>query len=203
MRVAAAMVAAALTLALTGCNADHESSIIPGPGPSKVKVDTPDLRALKAQIGMEDCTPGPGGGDLPDVTLPCLGGGRSVDLDSLRGPLVLSLWQAGCAPCRKEMPALQAFDDQYGHQVPVLGIDFEDQYPGSALQEAGRRQVTYPSLADPGGDLQAFDQFAKIPGMPTMFFVDAHGKIAYQRSGGVDSADEVADLVREHLGVDL
>jgi len=33
--------------------------------------------------------------------------------------------------------------------------------------------------------------------------VDSSGKIAYQRSGGVDSADEVADLVREHLGVDL
>ena len=33
--------------------------------------------------------------------------------------------------------------------------------------------------------------------------LDADGKIAYQRSYGVDSAAEVADLVREHLGVDL
>jgi thiol-disulfide isomerase/thioredoxin len=202
IRIAAALAAVALTTVLSGCD-DHESPIIPGPGPSKVKVDTADLRALKAQIGMEDCAPGPGGGDLPDITLACLGGGTSVDLDSLKGPMVLSLWQAGCAPCRKEMPALQAFDDEYGDRVPVLGIDFADQYPGSALQEAGRRQVTYPSLADPGGDLQGFDEFAKIPGMPTMYFVDSSGKIAYQRSGGVDSADEVADLVREHLGVAL
>jgi len=202
IRAAAVLAAVALTTVLTGCT-DHESPIIPGPGPSKVKVDTADLRALKAQIGMEDCAPGPGGGDLPDLTLECLGGGTSVDLDSLKGPMVLSLWQAGCAPCRKEMPALQEFDDEYGDRVPVLGIDFADQYPGSALQEAGRRQVTYPSLADPGGDLQGFDEFAKIPGMPTMYFVDSSGRIAYERSGGVDSADEVADLVREHLGVDL
>jgi thiol-disulfide isomerase/thioredoxin len=201
-RVLAVLAAVVLTTVLAGCSG-HESPIIPGPGPSKVKVDTADLRALKAKIGMRDCASGPGGGDLPDITLPCLGGGTSVDLASLKGPMVLSLWQAGCAPCRKEMPALQAFDDAYGDRVPVIGIDFADQYPGSALQEAGRRQVTYPSLADPGGDLQGFDEFAKIPGMPTMYFVDSSGKIAYQRSGGVDSADEVADLVREHLGVDL
>jgi thiol-disulfide isomerase/thioredoxin len=200
-RVAAVLASVALMVTMAAC--DHETQFVPGPGPSKVKVDTPDLVTLKAQIGMRDCVPGPGGGELPAVTLPCLGGGTSVDLSTLKGPLVLSLWQAGCAPCRKEMPALQAFDDKYGDRVPVVGIDFADQYPGTALQEAGKRKVTYPSLADPGGDLQGFDEFAKIPGMPTMYFVDADGKIAYQRSGGVDSADEVADLVREHLGVDL
>jgi thiol-disulfide isomerase/thioredoxin len=195
----------AATLLLAGCSGSHDFVPGPGPvpGPSKVKVDTPELRALKAKIGMADCAPGPGGGALPDVTLPCLGGGTSVDLSSLRGPLVLSLWQAGCEPCRKEMPALQAFDDRYGAQVPVLGIDFADTYPGSALEEAGKRGVTYPSLADPGGDLQSNVEFAKIPGMPTMYFIDADGKIAYQRSGGVASADEVADLVRDHLGVAL
>jgi thiol-disulfide isomerase/thioredoxin len=192
---------AVVLLVAAGC--DDETDFVPGPGPSKVKVDTPELVQLKATTGMADCAPGPGGGALPKITLPCLGGGTSVDLSTLRGPLVLSLWQAGCAPCRKEMPALQAFDEQYGEQVPVIGVDFQDQYPGSALQEAKKRGVTYPSLADPGGDIQGFDEFAKIPGMPTMYFVDADGKIAYQRSYGVDSADEVADLVREHLGVDL
>lgn len=197
----ALVVLAAAVLLLAGC--DDESQFVPGPGPSKVRVDTPELRTLKATVGMADCPPGPGGGALPTITLPCLGGGTEVDLSSLRGPLVLSLWQAGCAPCRKEMPALQAFDDKYGDRVPVLGVDFADQYPGSALTEAQKRGVTYPSLADPGGDLQGFDEFAKIAGMPTMYFIDADGKIAYQKSGGVDSANDIVDLVREHLGVDL
>jgi len=201
-RVLAACAALVAVSAVAGCNAS-ESPVIPGPGPSKVKVDTPDLRALKAKIGMQDCVPGPGGGALPDLTLACLGGGTSVNLSTLKGPLVLSLWQAGCTPCRKEMPALQAFVDQYGDRVPVLGVDFTDTYPGSALEEAGKRGVTYPSVADPGGEMQGFDEFAKIPGLPTMYFIDADGKIAYQRSFGVDSAAEVADLVREHLGVDL
>jgi thiol-disulfide isomerase/thioredoxin len=200
-RLVALVTALALSVTVAGC--DSEAQFVPGPGPSKVKVDTPELRALKAEIGMQDCAPGPGGGALPDVTLKCLGGGTSVNLSTLRGPLVLSLWQAGCAPCRKEMPALQAFVDRYGDQVPVLGIDIADQYPGSALEEAGKRGVTYPSLADPGGEIQGFDQFAKIPGYPTMYFIDERGAIAFQRSFGVDSAGEVADLVREHLGVAL
>lgn len=196
-----ALVVLASVLLVAGCSDDPD--FVPGPGPSKVDVDTPELRELKTEVGLEPCRPGPGGGALPAVTLPCLGGGKSVDLSTLRGPLVLSLWQAGCEPCEKEMPALQAFHEQYGDAVPVLGVDFADTYPGSALEEAGQRGVTYPSLADPGGDLMDTDEFAKIRGMPTMYFVDADGRIAYVRPGGVDSADEVADLVREHLGVNL
>jgi thiol-disulfide isomerase/thioredoxin len=198
-----ALRAAAVLLLLAGCDDAKEAQLVPGPGPSQVRVDTAELRTLKAQIGMQDCAPGPGGGKLPAVTLPCLGGGTGVDLSSLRGPLVLSLWQAGCGPCRKEMPALQAFADQYGDRVPVLGVDFADQYPASALEEAGERGVSYPSLADPGGDLMDTDQFAKIPGMPMLYFIAADGSVAHVRPGGVDSAGEVADLVREHLGVDL
>ena len=200
-RVGALVAAAVLVAALAGC--DDETPFVPGPGPSQVQVDTPELRALKATTGMADCAPGPGGGELPEITLECLGGGTSVDLASLRGPLVLSFWYAGCAPCKKEMPALEEFHTTYGAKVPVIGVDFIDTYPGSALKEIKKRGVTYPSLADPGGELQQFDEFAKIPGMPTMFFVDEKGAVAYQRSGGVDSAAEVADLVREHLGVSL
>ena len=36
-----------------------------------------------------------------------------------------------------------------------------------------------------------------------IYRIDSSGKIVFQRSGGVDSADEVADLVREHLDVNL
>jgi thiol-disulfide isomerase/thioredoxin len=200
-RLAAALAAGLLAVTVVGC--DDETPFVPGPGPSKVEVDTPELRELKATTGMEDCAPGPGGGAMPDVTLPCLGGGTSVDLASLRGPLVLSFWYAGCPPCKEEMPALQEFHTTHGSQVPVLGVDFLDTYPGSALQEAEERGVTYPSLADPGGDLQEFEEFAKISGMPTLFFIDADGEVAFQKTGGVDSAEEVEDLVREHLGVGL
>ena len=72
-------------------------------------------------------------GGLPDLTLPCLGGGPDVDLSSLRGPMVINLWQAFCEPCREEMPALEAFHQQYADQVAVVGIDFNDVNPAGAL----------------------------------------------------------------------
>jgi thiol-disulfide isomerase/thioredoxin len=202
-RLAAALAATTLAAALAGCGDDQEAPIIPGPGPSKVKVDTPDLVALKAETGMEDCVPGPGGGALPDLTLKCLGGGTEVNLSSLRGPMVISLWFAGCAPCKEEMPALQAFHEDYADQVPVLGVDFQDQYPGSALETAHERGVTYPSVADPGGDLREFEEFAKLPGLPAMYFIDADGSVAHAVFEGLDSEEQIVDLVREHLGVKL
>jgi hypothetical protein len=86
----------------------------------------------------------------------------------------------------------------------VLGVDFQDQYPGSALQTLEERGVTYPSVADPGGDLMDTDEFAKISrGLPAMFFIDAKGAISYAEFGGLDSEDQITALVRKHLAVAL
>lgn len=175
--------------------------------PPDVQVDTPALREVKARIGMDDCVPGGGGaveGGLPDVTLACLGGGPEVDLSSLRGPMVINLWQARCEPCRLEMPALESFHQQHGDRVAILGIDFNDVQPAAALALAEDTEVTYPSLADPGGELMGEDTFAIARrGLPAFVFVDADGVVVGQLSGGVESAAEVEDLVEEHFGIRL
>lgn len=175
--------------------------------PPDVEVDTPALRAAKAEMGMEDCAPGMGEaveGGLPEVTLPCLGGGPDVDLSSLRGPMVINLWQAGCVPCEKEMPVLEEFHQQYADRVALVGVDFNDVHPASALELAARTGATYPSIADPGGDLMTEDAFAiGRRGLPAFVFVDADGVVVGQDSGGVDSLAEVEDLVELHLGIDL
>jgi thiol-disulfide isomerase/thioredoxin len=201
------LVAVVCVSALTACSGGEEDGVTlqynPVPA-SSVDVDTPELNALKAETGMADCQPGPGGGALPAYTLPCLGGGTSVDLSSLKGPMVLSYWAAWCGPCAEEMPALEAFHQDHGSEVPVLGIDYTDQYPASALQTVQERGVTYPSLADPGGDTAQFAEFSKqLRSMPALFFVDADGEVAYAKVGGVKTEDELEDLVVEHLGVDL
>ena len=198
------LAACVLVASLAACSEDAPDFIPgPGPGPAKVDVDTPELRALKKEVGLEDCRTGPGGGALPAVTLPCLGGGTPVDLSTLRGPMLLSFWQAGCRPCETEMPALQAFHEKHGDQVAVVGVDFLDLYPGSALEEAGERGATYPSLADPGGDLQRFEEFAKVLGLPHLIFVDRQGRIVYDKIGGVETESELVELVDEHLEVRL
>ena len=172
-----------------------------------VEVDTPALRAVKQRIGMQDCEPGTGepvDGGLPELTLPCLGGGPDVDLSSLRGPMVINLWQFNCGPCEKEMPVLEEFHQEHADEVAVVGIDFNDVHPEGALALAEDTGATYPSMADPGGELMAEDTFAIARrGMPAFVFVDADGTVVGQHSGGVESTDEVEELVGTYLGIDL
>ncbi|GAB3245314.1 TlpA family protein disulfide reductase [Nocardioides dilutus] len=204
---ATAALVALLASSLSSCGGDDDKAdMLPppdGPPPSSVKVDTPELRQLKAAAGIEDCEPGPGGGALPAVEVACLGGGPAVDLSSLRGPMVINIWQSACTACEKEMPILQGFHEAYGDRVAVLGIDSTDVFPGTALEQLDERGVTYPQLADPGGDLQDTDTFSRVRGYPYLAFVDTDGQITYEKFGAVESADELESLVEEHLGVSL
>jgi thiol-disulfide isomerase/thioredoxin len=189
---------AAAVLVLTGCDGS-----VPEPGESKIDVDTPALRELKADIAVEECAPGAAEtGGLPELTLPCLGGGTDVNLSTLQGPMVVNLWQSFCVPCIKEMPALGEFYKEYGDQVPVLGIDYQDPQPAAALDLAKKSGVTYPLVADPGGDLNANDPLPVIRGLPVLLFLDADGESTFV-FGGIDSADDLVDLANEHLGTDL
>ena len=186
--------ALAVLLVLTGC----DGSVTP-PDNSAIDVDTPELRAMKAEAGIEDCVPGPGGGRLPSLTLACLGGGPDVDLSSLKGPLLINLWYSGCGPCRDEMPALQDFYDQHGDDVAVLGIDVEN-YPQAAISFAEIVGATYPQLADPGG--YVFDQaeLGLKQAFPQTLVVDADGVVVATKAGEFGSAREIDDFVTDALG---
>jgi thiol-disulfide isomerase/thioredoxin len=187
LAVAGAVALTAL-LALTGCNADDLPA---SPGQAHVDVDTPALRQLKSEAAVEDCAPGRGADTgLPDLTLPCLGGGPEVDLASLEGPVILNLWASNCGPCRQEMPALQDFYEKYGDRVHVLGVDYQDRQPAAALELAKRSGVRYPLVADPGGDLNAADPVPVIIGIPYFVFLDADGDVSVA-IGGVDSVDDL------------
>ncbi len=187
-----------------GCASDPQD---PGllPGPAEIDVDTPELRRMKAELGVEDCPkaePEPVADGLPDVTLPCLGGGRDVPLAGLRGPLVVNLWASWCGPCRTEMPVLQEFHEKHAKRVDIVGIDYEDPQVEGAFDLVRKSGVTYPLLADPQSSLQGADPFPGRMGLPIFAFVDEQGR-ATVVAGGVDSLADLEQLVDEHLGVKL
>ena len=189
--------------ALAACTWEEDPGLLPGP--AQIDVDTPELRELKAELGVEPCprtTAAPVEGGLPDLTLPCLGGGRDVAISGLRGPLVVNVWASWCGPCRTEMPALQDFHGRYGDRVPILGIDYEDVQVGAAFELVRETGVTYPLLADPQSTLQGAEPFPGRMGLPLFAFVDKQGR-ATVVAGGVDSVDELVALVDAHLGVEL
>lgn len=173
------------------------------PGAAGVDVDTPALRAAKERAGVADCpaprSDGAADGDsLPDVTLPCLGGGPDVDLSALRGPMVVNLWAQWCGPCREELPHYQELHDRAGERVRVLGVDYQDTRPDWALDLLRESGVTFPSVADPGGELRVP---LRVRGLPAVLFVDEQGRLVHQEFTVIESYEQLADLVREHLGV--
>lgn len=200
------LAAALLTLlALQGCESVSPPEIEKA-GRSDVDVDTPQLRKLKASTDVAVCTPSTGAhvdGGLPDVTLPCLGGGKDVDVAGLRGPMVVNLWAVWCGPCRRELPIYQEFFDKHGDRVPVLGVDFQDTQPGPALELAKDSGVTYPLLADPQSDLSLKDPLPNIVALPYLILIDADGKVVEQRFEEIKSLRQLEQLVEKHLGVKL
>ena len=191
---------AAGVLVLTGCAAEP-----PPPGEARIDVDTPQLRQAKAEAGVADCRPGDGSpveGGLPDVTLPCLGGGTDVDLGGLRGPLVVNLFASWCGPCRDEMPVIERFHQQHGDRVAVLGIDYEDPQVDGAMTLVRDTGVTYPLLADPQARLRGAGPFPGRMGLPMFALVDDDGR-ATVVAGQVESVEELERMVSDHLGVTL
>ncbi|WP_299056898.1 TlpA disulfide reductase family protein [uncultured Nocardioides sp.] len=191
---------------LVACSGEDGGSnwSIPAMGPPDVDVDTPALREAKQAAGIEDCPrTDDGDGELPELTLECLGGGPSVDLSELRGPLVISVWAQWCKPCRDEMPELEKFHQRYGDEVSVLGIDYQDPQVDDAMSFLGETGATYPQLADPGGAVDGQEPFPRLAGIPFLMFVDAEGRVAHREFVIIDSPDELKDLVDEHLGTSL
>jgi thiol-disulfide isomerase/thioredoxin len=188
-------------LLLGGCStATQSGSRTKEVATGHVDVDTPALRALKSRAGVEACRPGGSTSDLPKVTLPCLGGGRAVDLASLRGPLVINLFAQWCGPCRAELPYYQALHHKGKGKVAVLGVDYLDTQPAQALDLVRASGVTYPLLADPAGTLRT--DF-KIRGLPGVVLVDRSGKVADVEFRVFRSYAELRGLVTRKLGVPL
>lgn len=158
----------------------------------------PDLVRLRAAAGLEPCPTGLSP-ELPDLTLPCLGGGADVALRDPPGrPTIVNVWGTWCPPCVEEVPLLVELHRVAGEKVGVVGVLTADTLD-SALQFAPAFGVTYPSVVDDDGAV--LRQYGGGP--PQTLFVRADGTVAHVKSGPFTSLDELTGLTRDTLGVDL
>ena len=157
------------------------------------------LRALQEQAALQPCPAGLGP-ELPDLRLPCLGGGPDVDLRSqVPGrPTLVNVWASWCAPCADEVPELVALAEKAGDRVGLVGVLTTDTRE-RGLAFSKDFGIRYPSLVDDDGAvLRAFP-----PGPPVTLFLDAQGRVRHTESGAVESLAELEALVARHLGVRL
>jgi cytochrome c biogenesis protein CcmG, thiol:disulfide interchange protein DsbE len=101
--------------------------------------------------------------------------GQTFDLSKLRGKVVLvNYWATWCAPCRKEMPTLDAFYRRYHEQgLEMIGISID------RPRELEKVRKTMTSLAYPGAMLNEItvNGFGPPEGAPLTYVVDANGVV--------------------------
>ncbi|MEY4754368.1 MAG: hypothetical protein RJA44_2043 [Pseudomonadota bacterium] len=117
---------------------------------------------------------------LPEVRLQDLQG-RPVDLRRLAAgrPLVLNLWATWCPPCRRELPALVAAQQQRPQALIVLA----DQGESAAVVQAYLARIGLQPrdvLLDPRGELATQ---VGSSGLPTTLFYDAEGRLLSRYMG--------------------
>lgn len=120
------------------------------------------------------------GAPAPDFSLETPDG-ETYRLSDFRGQVVLlNFWATWCAPCRIEMPAIQArYEGLRDQGFAVLAVDFDE--PADLVRAFGEELgLTFPLLLDPGARIQ---QTYRIRGYPTTFFVDREGVIQIQHIG--------------------
>jgi thiol-disulfide isomerase/thioredoxin len=111
----------------------------------------------------------------------------SFDLSEHRGRwVVANFWATWCAPCRKEMPELDALHRER-EDVEVLGLAFEEIAVEDMRAFLSERPVSYPiAIVDVYAPPAAFE----VPrGMPMTYLLSPTGVIAHRWLGPVTKAE--------------
>ena len=135
-------------------------------------------------------------GDPSDVVFTTFDG-EEVSLATLQGsPVVVNFFASTCAPCIKEMPALEEVHAELGDRVEFLGLAVTDR-PEDAQRLVRQTGVTYPTAQDKDGSV-----IAELGGtmLPTTVLLDADGNIVRTHTGEID-ADELRELLADDLGI--
>ncbi|SDU40711.1 TlpA disulfide reductase family protein [Stappia sp. ES.058] len=118
--------------------------------------------------------------------------------------ILLNLWATWCAPCRKEMPALDALQTDLGSpdfEVVTVSVDRgSDEKPKAFLKDIGVSRLAF--YADPTMEIfQTARSRGRAPGLPSTMLIDETGCEIGTLMGPAEWASEDAKaLIRAALG---
>jgi len=139
------------------------------------------------------------GGAALDFTLPS-NGANNLRLQEQAGNVILiNFWASWCAPCREEMPYLNAIHDEYADLgLIVWGINVDEKQK-DANKAIKRLKVSFPVLFDSANKVA---ELYKVDAMPTTLIIDRDGNIrhlhrGYQKGYEIKYEKQVSELLSE------
>jgi len=132
-----------------------------------------DLSAVPAQVNFS----------APELTLTDTQGVRRSLADYHGQVVLVNLWATWCAPCKEEMPTLQAFHNKHKENGFVV-IAINDGDPLSdVLQFVKDYELTFPIWLDP--TYTATEQAFKSLNLPSSYVIDRNGTVRLMWVGGI------------------
>ena len=124
--------------------------------------------------------------------------GQDVTLADFEGkPLLLNIWATWCAPCKAEMPTLDALAKLEKDRMAVIAVsqDLEGRAPVLAFFKETKVKNLLPYTDADNAILAAFNNAIALP---TTILYDSAGKEVWRIAGGVEWDDaEMAKLLRQ------
>jgi thiol-disulfide isomerase/thioredoxin len=122
-----------------------------------------------------------------------------LTLSDYRGKVVaLVFWGTWCGPCMREIPREKALAERMKDRpFAMLGVNTDsDAGIGRKVMEA--QGVTWPNWHDGEPGAGPIAKLYRVRGYPTVYVIDALGKIRSKRSRGDELDQLVEKLVAEH-----
>lgn len=144
------------------------------------------------------------GGEVPDITLPLLDGGKKYLSDYRGRYVVLDFWASWCGPCLKEIPHLMELHNEFGAMTDKFTLisfsldDKEKTWKGAvSSKKIDKKHWTHAS------DLLAWGSPAArmlgVKAIPMIFLIDPEGKLISSSLRG----EELVRRVRQIMSGDL
>lgn len=116
--------------------------------------------------------------------------GQALNLESLRGKVVmLNFWATWCAPCRYEMPSLEALYQKYkDHDFVVVGVSIDEEGWKAVEAFLNIVPVTFPILLDKEMRVSELYETYRVP---ESYLIDPQGIIVAKFVGPQNYNQEV------------